>query len=91
MKAPRWYPTLWAVQWRSKNKLDGLQVGWIWHSPTVPALFRTRREARTFIATKYGYIKNRSDLRSGPHGWRLPQALKVVVTIWDQSPRKRTS
>jgi len=47
----------------------------------LPALFRTRRECRDYIKEKYGYIKNREDLREEPHGWRLPRPVKVEIVI----------
>jgi hypothetical protein len=45
----------------------------------LPVLFRTRREARTWIEKKYGYIRKRKDLRVAPHYWRLPTAVKVTI------------
>ena len=47
----------------------------------MPALFLTRREAREWIEKRYGYIRNRKDLRSDPHYWRLPVAVRVKVEI----------
>lgn len=46
-----------------------------------PVLFRTRREAQLFIAKEYGYLRHRPDLRAEPHGWRMPKAVKVEVTL----------
>lgn len=46
-----------------------------------PLLFFSRREARDFIRQRYGYIARRKDLRAEPHGWRMPQAVKVEVVI----------
>jgi hypothetical protein len=45
----------------------------------LPVLFRTRHEARLWIDKKYGYIKDRKDLRAAPHYWRLPTAVKVTL------------
>ena len=69
---------LWAAQWHSKNRLDGERRHIIYRD-LLPALFRTRRECRDFIRENYGYIEHRDDLRSEPHGWRLPKAVKVLV------------
>ena len=69
---------LWAAQWYSKNHLDG-ERRHILYRDCLPALFRTRRECRAFIKDRYGYIKEREDLRRQPHGWRLPRAIKVKV------------
>jgi len=71
---------LWAAEWRSKNLLDG-ERRHIIYKDLLPALFRTRRECRSFIKERYGYIANRPDLRNEPHGWRTPQAVKVKLSI----------
>lgn len=71
----------WAVKHRSENKLDGVTEHWEWDYERGPVLFHTRREARKFIESKYGYIRIRPDLRAEPHGWRLPRAVKVAVIL----------
>jgi len=68
--------TLWAGQWYSNNRLDGVTKHLLYDN-CLPALFRTRRECREYIKDKYGYIGDREDLRTEPHGWRLPRAIKV--------------
>jgi len=70
---------LWVGQWYSHNRLDGVTKH-ILYDNCLPVLFRTRRECREYIKEKYGYIKDRKDLREEPHGWRLPRAIKVVVS-----------
>ncbi len=69
---------IWAAQWYSKNKLDGVSQYIIFQNG-LPVLFRTRRECRDYIKLNYGYIADREDLRDEPHGWRLPRPVKVVV------------
>lgn len=69
---------LWAAEWHSNNKLDG-ETRHIINYNSLPALFRKRRECRAFIKDKYGYIAERPDLRDEPHGWLMPQAIKVTV------------
>lgn len=46
-----------------------------------PWLFRTRREAREARDQEYGYIRHRPDLRAAPHRWRLPDVVRVKVSI----------
>ena len=70
----------WGVQWYSKNRLDGETRHFMWDGGH-PALFRTRQSARSYIARRYGYIRYRSDLRQEPHGWRVPKAVRVEVTL----------
>ena len=70
----------WAVQWRSKNRLNGEAKHFMWNG-TTPHLFATRREARAWIEREYGYIRSRPDLRSEPHGWRMPKSVKVEVVL----------
>lgn len=50
----------------------------------LPLLFRTRSTARAWIEEHYGYIARRPDLRKEPHGWRTPQAVRVIVTISEE-------
>lgn len=45
----------------------------------LPVLFRTRAEARAWVAKTHGYIKKRNDLRKDPHWWRLPMPTRVTV------------
>ena len=71
---------LWAGEWYSKNHLDGITKHLLYEN-CLPVLFRTRREIREYIEKKYGYIKDRKDLRDEPHGWRLPRAVKVKLEI----------
>lgn len=69
---------LWAGQWYSRNRLDGV-TRYLLYDNCLPVLFRTRREIREYIEKRYGYIKDRKDLRVEPHGWRLPRAVKVLL------------
>lgn len=71
---------IWAAQWHSRNKIDGDRKH-ICYENGLPALFRTRREAREYINRKYGYIRTRPDLKEEPHGWRLPSAIKVEIIL----------
>ena len=78
--------TVWAGQWYSRNKLNGITTH-ILYEDYLPMLFSTRRECRLYIKEKYGYIKDREDLRTEPHGWRLPRAVKVEIVIQDKEVR----
>lgn len=59
----------WAVKWNGTLQGEGGNL----------PLFRTREECREFIKERYGYIKNRDDLRRPPHNWRMPVAVRVEV------------
>lgn len=74
-------PKRWAVQWYSRNRLDGVTRHWEWDYERGPVLFHTRAAARAFIREKYGYIATRPDLRAEPHGWRVPRAIRVSVVL----------
>ena len=67
----------WGVEWRSKSRLFGRRRHLQWTNDLH--LFRTRRECRAFIEMEYGYIRNRPDLREEPHGWSVPQAVRVAA------------
>jgi hypothetical protein len=69
----------WGALWRSYNALDGKREHLLCENGN-PLLFRTRAEARAYIAKRYGYIKEREDLRREPHGWMLPKAVRVKVS-----------
>ena len=73
----------WGILWRSECSLDG-KVEYLMFNlrefPVSPILFVTRREAREYVEKKYGYIKNRPDLRKEPHGWKMPKVVKVKCT-----------
>lgn len=70
--------TYWGALWRSKNKMDGAKTHLLL-SDGLPVLFLTRDEAREYIKYHYGYIKYRADLRSEPHGWKMPIPVRVDV------------
>ena len=70
----------WAIEWRSKNRLDGERRHFIW-APLGPVLFDTRQRARGYVEDIYGYIRERPDLRAEPHGWRMPRAVRVEVIL----------
>ena len=69
---------LWGVLWHSRNKQEGYREH-LMYEDCLPVLRRTRREAREYINSKYGYIRERPDLRAEPHGWMIPRAVKVAV------------
>lgn len=71
---------LWGALWRSKNNLDGAREHLL-RENLLPVMFTTRAEARAYIAEKYGYIKARKDLRCEPHGWRMPRAVPIIVSV----------
>jgi hypothetical protein len=71
----------WAAQWYSRNRLTGVTQHFLFAGGLIPVLFRTRQEARAWIAEKYGYIAKRPDLQREPHGWRVPRAVKVRVSV----------
>lgn len=58
---------------------------------TDPLLFHTRELARAWINEHYGYIRTRPDLRSAPHFWRMPSAVRVLVTIRASASRGRST
>ena len=73
----------WGALWRDKESEHFL------FENRIPMLFRTRREARAYIDERYGYIRQRKDLRQAPHFWRIPIALMVRVEIAAASPESK--
>ncbi len=75
----------WGVLWRQVNGLNGTYSQVMWDRG-IPLLFHTRQEARAWARTNYGYVAKRPDLRRYPHGWRMPQAVRVGVTVAPLTP-----
>lgn len=74
--------TRWAIKHSSKNRIDGLRQWYDFNSQANSyRLFNTRKEARNYIEKLFSYIRNRPDLKAEPHGWRMPVAVKVKLTI----------
>lgn len=71
--------SIWGAEWYSRNRLDGVTRHLMFNDDGLPLLFRTRRECRAEIMKRWGYILTRPDLRAEPHGWRLPEAVRVTV------------
>jgi len=64
-------PTRWAVMWHGCIQWDG----------GMPLLFHTRKSAAYYIKQRWGYIRNRRDLRSELYNWRMPKPVRVSVDI----------
>ena len=76
---------LWGALWREKNSRDGKSEELICANG-FPVMFKTRDESRQYIDEKYGYLKSRPDLKSEPHGWKLPIPIRVSVSRKDAKP-----
>ncbi len=70
--------TLWALVWRTNKNHDEHPPEFIWNAG-LPVLFITRKSAREYVDSRYGYIRHREDLRNAPHGWRLPMPVRVRI------------
>lgn len=71
----------WAVLWRSDNRLDGKQEYLVGDGKGLPLVFLSRSACRAYIQNHYSYIRTRPDLKVEPHGWKMPQAIKVLVSV----------
>lgn len=72
----------WAVKWRSANRIDGARQHFMSDTRGLPMIFDTKHQAQAFIAGNYGYIAKRS--RKEPHGWKMPIAVRVTITITER-------
>jgi len=70
----------WGALVSSCNKLDG-ERSWIAMRDGMPAMFATRFAARLWIIETYGYLRTRPDLQREPHGWRMPQPVRLTVSL----------
>lgn len=71
---------LWGALWRSESRLDGV-IEHLLHECGTPMLFSTRRETREWISLRFGYIRQRPDLRAEPFGWKTPTPVRVEVRV----------
>jgi hypothetical protein len=80
MSVPTSVLTRWVPAWYSRNQLDGEKCYFMVFGQ-IDFIFRTRRECRAAIKKRWGYIATRQDLRAEPHGWRVPRAVRVCITV----------
>lgn len=79
--------TGWAVQWRSgPNNVDRRAMSHFCFDRTDPArchpiVFKTRKAARQWAKSEYGYIVARRDLRRYPHDWKPVRVVPVTLTM----------
>lgn len=69
--------SLWGIEWHSRNRLGGETTHLMYSG--LPLIFKTRKQAREYIRKNWGYILCRQDLKSEPHGWRLPRPVRVKI------------
>ncbi len=79
----------WGILWRQHSPLDGYREFLIGdpHTPTRRLLFSIRQAARAACEARYGYIRERNDLRAEPHGWKMPTVAKVRIELVMERPR----
>jgi len=71
----------WGLVHRSKGAaLEGYHEHLI-RENCVPVLFSTRREARAYRDKRFGYIRDREELRTWPHGLKMPKVVRVRTTV----------
>ena len=71
----------WGIKWVSDPPLDGHKEYIIGGAFGEQAAFATRREARAYRDKRYGYIREREDLKRPPHCWKLPQVVRIKMTV----------
>jgi len=73
----------WALLWVQGTSAMGDETCSLigWPDTGMTRFYRTRREAREMREERYGYIRERPDLRAAPHHWRMPRVVKCTITI----------
>lgn len=72
----------WGVKWSTTAKcIDGKTEHLYGVGKVNGLMFATRADTRQYISLNWGYIKTRSDLRDHPHGWNMPKAVRISVTV----------
>lgn len=69
--------SLWGIQWRDSEGGHLIMAGEPCSSTRF--VFTSKKAANAYIRERYGYIATRKDLRSPPHNWRMPKAVRVVI------------
>jgi hypothetical protein len=69
----------WALLWRQTRASLGGPSWHLMYRDGIPLLFKTRKAAREYAKAEYGYIATRPDLRAHPHGWTVPQPVRVEI------------
>ncbi len=69
--------SLWGLLWVQRGRFANEHL--IYGDNCLPAMFRTRQEARAWAIRHYGFIRDRADLRAPPHEWRMPRPVRVAV------------
>ncbi len=69
----------WAILFSADGKLDGYRQHFVYENGVI-VTFLSRQKAREYIASRYGYIKGRADLKAEPHCWNYPKVVRVKIT-----------
>ena len=72
---------LWGLRWHSQNRRDGVRKHLL-YTDGIPLLFPKRDVARIYAQTYFGHLKTRRDLRTEPHGWRMPRPVKILSFLY---------
>lgn len=72
---------LWGALWRSNNRAGKREE--LICEYGIPVMFKTREECLQYIEKDYGYLKSRPDLKSEPHGWKMPIPIRVSISRKD--------
>lgn len=72
----------WGCLWRTRTQMEGERRHLI-AAAGIPLLFSTKKAASAYIDENYGHMCRRPDLRAEPHGWLLPQPVRVTVRLAD--------
>lgn len=86
MKARKIVQLRWGLIWQSKNKLDGVNCHPVVDEYHGKPFHFTRRAAMEFREKHYGYLRDRRDLKSEPHGWKMPRVARIKITYEEAKP-----
>ena len=82
-KEERFFRPKWGLLWQSRTQ-RGVYREHLMFQDGRFLMFQDRKHARAYAAEKYGYIKRRPDLRCEPHGWKMPQPVKLLAIVWSR-------
>jgi hypothetical protein len=80
--------SLWALKWRSVNRLDGVSEHIIRGKDCLPRLFKTRREAREFAETEYGLFAHVRIFGANHMAGRCRSQSKSTLSKYRASPKR---
>lgn len=64
--------------------------GRLQYAGLLPLAFKTQEQAFEYARGRYGYLKNRKDLKRPPYNWSAPKVRRIRASFELVEPKKRS-